>query len=169
MWTKSQLSVNHGINSKLTFPIQHFTKEKKSLRGTRREHHVSGCIDVFRIASQIPSIPNQSNQEAKMRILIYCLGFCISHQQFRNMKSEFSTGMKSFWLTQQSLFSKDTSRVRQPQENISAFHLLKVSPLGTKQPKELSIIKWPQGKGKAAQVMWRWATRYTMWRWVTDI
>lgn len=62
--------MNHGINNNLTFLIQHFTKEKKSLKGTRSKHLVSGYIDVFGIASQTPSLPNQSNQEAKMRILI---------------------------------------------------------------------------------------------------
>lgn len=62
--------MNHGINNNLTFLIQHFTKEKKSLRETRWEHPISGYIDVFGIASQIPSVPNQSNKEAEMRILI---------------------------------------------------------------------------------------------------
>lgn len=62
--------MNHGINNNLTFLIQHFTKEKKNLRGTRREQPISGYIDVFGIASQTPSAPNQSNQEAEMRILI---------------------------------------------------------------------------------------------------
>lgn len=62
--------MNHGINDNLTFLIQHFTKENKSFRGTRREHYVSGYIDVFGFASQIPLVPNQSNQEDKMRILI---------------------------------------------------------------------------------------------------
>lgn len=62
--------MNHGISNDLTFLIQHFSTEKKSLRETGWENPISGYIDVFGIASQIPSAPNQSNKEAKMRILI---------------------------------------------------------------------------------------------------
>lgn len=62
--------MTHGIKNSLTFLIQHLTKEKKRLRETRWEHPISGYIDVLGIAGQIPSVPNQSNKEAEMRLLI---------------------------------------------------------------------------------------------------
>lgn len=139
-WNECEPNPNSPWTTESTITFWSSTLIKKRKASEEQEEAVP-CFWLHWCVWHCQSDPirSKSEQSRSWNENSYLLVGFLHLSPFRNVESELHAGMKPFGPAQQSLFSTDTSRASQPQGNISG--LISVSPLGTEQREELSIIE----------------------------